>query len=129
MKYKVISFIVGMAFNIENKIENAINKFENNRILLRGEISIIYKCNKITMLFFFVIEFIIMSFFTVYIFCFCYVYPNNILDWFMSSCIIIGVIQFTLFLTIFLMSSIKYISLKCKWKICFNINMYFYEQF
>ena len=63
----LISFIVRMAFNIENKIENAIDKWENNAIILRGEISKIYKCNKIIMGFFIAIQFILL-FFLLFIF-------------------------------------------------------------
>ena len=116
-----------MAFNIENKIENAINKFENNKILLRGEISLIYKCNKMTMIFFFVIEFILMSLFTVYIFCFCYVYPNNVIDWICSSLLVIGLMQLFSVLSSFLISVIKYLSIKCDSELCFTFNKYLDE--
>ena len=120
----LISFIVGMAFNIENKIEDAIDKFEKNKVLLRGEISKIYKCNKMTMFFFFVIEFILMSFFTVYIFCFCYVYPNNVSDWINSSLLVIGIMQLFSVLASFLISVVRYSAIKRQSELCFTFNKY-----
>ena len=126
----LISSIISILFNTEGKIQKAMEKRKNKNIaLVKKQISEIYKCFGITLIIFIILQFISFTFFIIYFFCFYYVYPNNVIEWLLSSCIIIGVIQFTLFLTIFLMSSIKYISLKCKWKICFNINMYFYEQF
>ena len=97
-------------------------------VLVKKEMSEIYKCFVISLIFFIIIQFMSFSFFIIYYFCFYYVYPNNVMEWLLSSGIIIGIVQFTSFLTIFLLSFIKYISLECKWKICFNINMYFYEQ-
>ena len=124
----LISFIIGIVFNIENKIENAIKKNKSNIIILRGEISQIYKCNKIILLVYIIVQFIIMTFFTIYIFCFCYVYPNNTLDWIKSSLIVIGIMQSLSFLTIFFVSIIKYIGIHCHNKLCFTINKYLEEQ-
>ena len=125
----LISFIISVLFNTEKKIEKAMEKRKKKSIVLvKKEMSEIYKCFVISLIFFIIIQFMSFSFFIIYYFCFYYVYPNNVMEWLLSSGIIIGIVQFTSFLTIFLLSFIKYISLKCKWKICFNINMYFYEQ-
>ena len=123
----LISFVVEMAFNIEKKIENAMDKLKKNKILLRGEISKIYKCNKIIMGFFIILVFILMACFTIYIFCFCYVYPNNSLDWIISSLFVIGLIQIFSFLSSLLISFVRYIAIKRHSELCFTINKYLYE--
>ena len=120
----VISFIIGILFNTGKKIDNVIIKNKNNKILLKGEIAKIYRCNNIIILFFIIFQFILMILFTIYIFCFCYVYPNNKLDWFESSLLVIGIMQtFSLFNS-FLISIIKYLSIKFQWELCFKINSY-----
>ena len=120
----LISFIIGILFNTEKKIEKVIDKNKNNKILLKGEIAKIYRCNNIRIIGFIILQFIIMGMFTIYIFCFCYVYPNNKLDWFESSLIIITIMQsFSLFSSI-LISFIKYLSLKFQCELCFKINAY-----
>ena len=65
-----------------------------------------------------------MAFFTIYTFYFCYVYPNNATDWLNSSLLVIGIIQLISFLNSFLISFIKYISIKCQSQICYGINRY-----
>ena len=124
----LISFIIELLFNIEKKIGNIMNKKKNNIIILKGEISQAYKFYNITTILFIILQFITFTFFIIYIFCFHYVYPNNILDWFVSSLIIIIIIQIISIFTIFLVSLMKYLSLKIKWQLCYNINMYLYEQ-
>ena len=125
----LISFIISVLFNTEKKIEKTMGKRgKKGIVLLKKEMSEIYKCFGISLIIFIILQFMSFTFFIIYFFCFYYVYPNNVAEWLLSSCIIIGIIQFTSFLTIFLLSLIKYLSIKCKWKICFNINMYFYEQ-
>ena len=117
----VYSFVIGMVFNIERKIENEINKKNDNKILLRGEIIKIYKCNNIIVIIFIISQFIIMAFFFFFVFCFCYVYPNNILDCFLSSLIVIAIIQLLSFINSFLIALIKYFSIKCQSELCFAI--------
>ena len=120
----VISFIIGILFNTDKKIDKVINKNKKNKIILKGEIAKIYRCNNIRILFFIIIQIILMILFIIYIFCFCYVYPNNKLDWFESSLIVIGLMQsFSLFSS-FLISTIKYFSVKFQWELCFKINAY-----
>ena len=120
----VISFTIGILFNTGKKIDNVINKNKNNKILLNGEIAKIYRCNNIRIIIFVVLQYILMIVFTIYIFCFCYVYPNNKLDWFESSLLVIGIMQsFSLFSS-FILSSLKYLSIKFQWEICFKINTY-----
>ena len=48
-----ISFMTDIAFDFENKVENAINKHKDNTILMKGEISKIYKCNNIKIIMFY----------------------------------------------------------------------------
>ena len=120
----VISFTIGILFNTGKKIDNVINKNKNNKILLNEEIAKIYRCNNIRIIIFVVLQYILMIVFTIYIFCFCYVYPNNKLDWFESSLLVIGIMQsFSLFSS-FILSSLKYLSIKFQWEICFKINTY-----
>ena len=123
----LISFVIGMVFDVERKIQNEINKNKDNKILLRGEIIKIYKCNIKIVIIFIILQFIIMAFFIIYAFCFCYVYPNNVSDWFISSLLVIGIIQLLSFINSFLIALIKYISIKCQSQLCFAINKYLDE--
>ena len=120
----IISFIMGIFFNIEKKIEDAREKYNNNKILLKGEISKIYKCNNILIKLFLFVQFICMVLFTIYIFCFCYVYPNNIIDWIESSLIVIMITQLLSLFTCLLISFTKYLGVKFHWELCFKINAY-----
>ena len=120
----IISFIIGILFNTEKKIDNAINKYNDNKILLKGEIAKIHRVSKIITLCFIIIQFILMILFTIYIFCFCYVYPNNKLDWVKSSLIVIGIIQIFSAFTCFLFTSIKYLGIKLQIEFCFKISSY-----
>ena len=120
----IISFIIGILFNTEKKIDNMINKNKNNKILLKGEIAKIYRCNNIRIISFIIIQIILMILFIIYIFCFCYVYPNNKLDWFESSLIVIAIMQTISFFNSFLLSLIKYLSIRFQWELCFKINAY-----
>ena len=123
----LISFVIGMVFDVERKIQNEINKNKDNKILLRGEIFKIYLCNNKIIISFIISQFIIKAFFIVYAICFCYVYPNNVLDWFISSLLVIGIIQLLSFINSFLIALIKYISIKCQSELCFAINRYLDE--
>ena len=124
----IISLIIGIVFNTGKKIKDIMDKRKQNLIILRGEISSVRKQFMITIILFIILQFIIMACFVIYIFCFCYVYPNNILDWFMSSCIIIGVIQLFSLLSVIIISFIKFLCIKYQWELCYIINMYLYEQ-
>ena len=121
----IISFIIGILFNTEKKIDTAVNKYIGNKILLKGEIAKIFRISKIIILCFIIIQFLLMILFTIYIFCFCYVYPNNKLDWFESSLIVIGIIQIFSCFTCFLFTFIKYLGIKFQLEFCFKINSYF----
>ena len=121
----IISFIIGILFNTEKKIDTAMNKYIGNKILLKGEIAKIFRISKIIILCFIIIQFLLMILFTIYIFCFCYVYPNNKLDWFESSLIVIGIIQIFSCFTCFLFTFIKYLGIKFQLEFCFKINSYF----
>ena len=123
----VISFIIGIVFNTEKKIDEVINKYKDNKILLKGEIAKIFRRSKTTALCFIIIQFVLMIVFTIYIFCFCYVYPNNKLDWFESSLIVIGIIQILSLFTCFLFTLIKYLGIKFQLEYCFKITAYFEE--
>ena len=120
----LISFIIEILFNTEKKIENLQKKYKDNKILLKGEIAKLFRCSNIITISFIIVQFILMTFFTIYIFCFNYVYPNNMLDWLESSLIILFIIQSFSLLTSFLISILKYLSVKFHWKLCFLINEY-----
>jgi hypothetical protein len=119
----VISFIIGILFNTDKKINNVINK-NKNQLFLKGQIAKIYRCNTIRIICFIIIQFILMVLFIIYIFCFCFVYQNNKLDWFESSLIIITIMQSFSVLTTFLFSFFKFLSIKFQWELCFKINSY-----
>ena len=121
----VISFIIGILFNTEKKIDEAINKYNSNKILLKGEIAKIYRISKIIILSFIIIQFILMILFTTYIFCFCYVYPNNQLDWFESSLLVIGIIQIFSLFTCILFTFLKFLGIRFQLEYCFKISSYF----
>ena len=125
----LITFIIGIVFNTEKKIESTINKRKNNLILLKGEISVINKRFNIIISIFIVFQFLVMTCFVIYIFCFCYVYHNSIFEWIKSSFIIFAIIQSFSVLTIFIIASFRYLSIKYQLKLCFNINMYLYQQY
>ena len=119
----VISFIIGILFNTDKKINSVINK-NKNQLFLKGQIAKIYRCNTIRIICFIIIQFILMVLFIIYIFCFCFVYQNNKLDWFESSLIIITIMQSFSVFTTFLFSFFKFLSIKCQWELCFKINTY-----
>ncbi len=122
-----ISFIIGIVFETDKKIEDAMEKDSKNKILLRGKISKIYKCNIIVLTIFIICQFFVMAFFTVYISCFCYIYSNIMLDWIESSLIVIGIIQsFSFFASIFI-SFVKYLGVRGKCEICYKFNSYLDE--
>ena len=119
-----ISFIIGIIFISDKKIEDTIEREKENKILLKGEISKIYKCNNKIIMVFAIAQFFVLAFFNIYVFCFCYVYPNSIKDWCKSSLIVIGLIQFFFVFASFLISFTKYLSVKCNWKLCYTINSF-----
>ena len=121
----VISFIISILFNTEKKIDSVMNKYNGNKIIIRGEIAKIFRLSKIITLCFIIIQFVLMILFMIYIFCFCYVYPNNKLDWVESSLIVIGIIQSFSCFTCFLFTGIKYLGIKFQLEFCFKINSYF----
>ena len=121
----IISFIIGILFNTEKKINDAINKYTGNKRILKGEIAKIFRISKIIMRSFIIIQFILMILFTIYIFCFCYVYHNNKLDWFESSLIVIGIIQMVSLFTCCLFTLIKYLGIKFQLEYCFKFSSYF----
>jgi len=123
----LISVVVGILFSTDKKIEDAKEKYEKNKILLKGEISRIYKCNNVTIIAFTIFQFIAMTIFTIYIFCFCYVYPNNNIEWIESSLIVIGIMQLLSIFTCLLISFFRYVGVKCQSELCFKINSYLDE--
>ena len=124
----LIDFMKELIFSTAEKLETIIERNKNNKILLKGEIVKAFKCNKIIIVCFIFVQLCVSIFFVLYVLCFCYVYPNNYLDWFESSIIIIGMLQTFPFLSSFLISITKYYSLKCHSEICFNINEYLVEK-
>ena len=120
----VISFIIGLLLETDKKIDEAIEKGKRNKILIRGEITQIYKCYNIILVLFIVFQFIVMIFFTFYVFSFCYVYPNTIMDWFKSNIIVIGFVQFVSVFESFFIAFVRYLSVKCRWELCFKFNSY-----
>ena len=125
----LIGIVIGVIFSTDKKIETIAEANKDNKILLKGEISKAYKCNHIIIVAFIIAQFLLSTFFVLYILCFCYVYPNNTLDWFESTLIVIGILQSIPFLTSILISFIKYLSIKCQSEICFKINSYLDEKF
>ena len=125
----LISFIIGFVFGTDKKIDSVMEANNKNKILLRGQLSKVYKLNNLILVIFIIFQFIIMAFFTMYIFCFCYVYPNSILEWCKTSLFVIGLIQSISFLTSALISTIRYVSVKCRCESCFNFNSYLEDYF
>ena len=117
----IITFIIGILFNSEKKINKAMNKYKDNKIVLRGQISKIYRCNKNQLIYFVIIQLLLMILFLVYISCFCYVYPNNQDDWFESSLIVIGIMQLVPFGSSLIIAMLKFCSIKFENEFCFNI--------
>ena len=120
--------VIEIVFDTEKEIDKIIKKKKNDVIILKGEITKIYKCNIIKIISFIIFQFIVMAFYTIYILCFCYVYPNTVLDWTQTSLIVIGVMQSLSFFTSFLISFVKFISIKFQWKLCFIINEFLIER-
>ena len=120
----IMSFIIGLLLETDKKINEAIEKGKRNKILLRGEISKIYRRYKIILLIFIVFQFIAMTFFTLYAFSFCYVYPNTKMDWLKSNIVVIGFVQFVSIFECFLMALARYLSVKFRWEFCFKFNAY-----
>ena len=98
-----------------------MNKYKDNKIILRGQISKIYRCNKNQLIYFVIIQLLLMILFLVYISCFCYVYPNNQDDWFESSFIVIGIMQLVPFGSSLIIAMLKFCSIKFENEFCFNI--------
>ena len=120
--------IIGILFNTEKEIEKTIKRKKNDPIILKGEITKIYKFNIIKIIIFIIFQFCAMAFFTLYILCFCYVYPNTALDWVQTSLIVVGIIQSMSFLTTLLIALLKFISIRRQWKLCFLFNEFLDEK-
>ena len=124
----IISMIIGILFNTEKEIEKLIKRKKNDPIILKGEITKIYKFNVIKVIIFVIFQFCAMAFFTLYILCFCYVYPNTALDWTQTSLIVVGIIQSMSFFTSLLIALLKFIGIKRQLKLCFLFNEFLDEK-
>ena len=124
----LIDFMKELIFSTAEKLETIIERNKNNKVLLKGEIYKTFKYNKIVIVCFIFLQLCVSIFFVLYVLCFCYVYPNNYLDWFGSSIIIIGFFQSFPFLGSFLIAITKFYGLRCQSELCFNLNEYLAEQ-
>ena len=60
----LISFIIGFVFGTDKKIDSVMEANNKNKILLRGQLSKVYKLNNLILVIFIIFQFIIMAFFT-----------------------------------------------------------------
>ena len=120
----IVDFILGMFFNTDKKIEDAIEKYKDNKIIMKGVISRISKCYDIVLVIYAFSLFLFNIFFTIYAFCFCYVYPNTIINWCQVTIFVILIYQLLSFLASMLIAFLKFLSIRFRWELCFKINSY-----
>jgi len=70
----IINIIVGILFRADKSIRKVQSKYQDNPVILHGEIVKIYKSTKNLYIIFTIINCIIMGIFIFYLFCFCGVY-------------------------------------------------------
>ena len=123
----IISSVTLILFDTDKKIEETMRKYKDNKIIMKGELSKIYKCYNLSLTIYGLSLFVVNGVFTFYVFCLCYAYPHILKHWCQVSVFVISLMQLTSFLTSLLISFLKFLSVRFRWEICFKINIYLEE--
>ena len=113
----IVNFLINFIIINGDKIKNIINKKENNdnnKVIIRGEISkILFKIER-SIIIFFLVNYFIMILSWYYITCFNNVYCNTKIEWIKSSIFIIVIMQLEPFVYTLGITSLRYISIHCE---------------
>ena len=91
------------------------------------EIKKIFKCLKLKIIIFLVIEGLLMLFFFYYVTAFCHVYSSTQTSWLLDSLTSYGISLLTAFALSFIMSIVYKIAVKCKCKVLYKITLFIYS--
>ena len=91
------------------------------------EIKKIFKCLKLKIYIFLVIEALLMLFFFYYVTAFCHVYASTQTSWLLDSLTSYGISLLTAFVLSFVMTIFYIIAVKCKCKILYKITLFIYS--
>ena len=123
----VVNLIVGLLFRADKQIRKVQSKYQDNKVILHGEIVKIYKSTKILYIAFTIFNVCAMLVFIFYLFCFCGVYRNCQADWFEGCFIVIYLMQLVPVLVSLLLAILRKSGLKCKIEFLFKINSWIIE--
>ena len=118
----LINMIIGLLFKADKSLRKVQNKYQNNPILLHGEIVKIYKSTKCIYIVFTIFNFVLMILFIFYLFCFCGVYRNCQSDWLIGCFVVIVIMQLFPVLVSFLLAFLRKVGLVCKIEFLFKIS-------
>lgn len=123
----IINLIVGILFRADKSIRKVQQKYQDNPIILHGEIAKIYKSTKNLYIIFTIVNCIIMLVFIFYLFCFCGVYRNCQADWFEGCFIVFFLMNILPVLVSLLLACLRKLGLVCKMECFFKINSWIIE--
>ena len=118
----VINIIVDLLFKSDKQIRKVQNKYQDNKVLMHGEIVKIYKSTKLIYIVFTIFNVFIMIIFIFYLFCFCGVYRNCQADWFEGCFINLYLLQFVSVLICYILAVFRKGGLNCKVDFLFKIS-------
>lgn len=118
----VINIIVDLLFKSDKQIRKVQNKYQDNKVLMHGEIVKIYKSTKLIYIVFTIFNVFIMIIFIFYLFCFCGVYRNCQADWFEGCFINLFLLQFVSVLICYILAVFRKGGLNCKVDFLFKIS-------
>ena len=123
----IINIIVGLLFRADKQLRKIQSKYQDNKIILHGEIVKIYKSTKMLYIVFTIFNVLAMIVFIFYLFCFCGVYRNCQADWFEGCFIVIFLMQLLPVIVSLLLAIFRKAGIVCKVEFLFKINSWIIE--
>ena len=123
----VINIIVGLLFRADKQLRKVQSKYEDNKIILHGEIVKIYKSTRSLYIIFTIFNICCMLIFIFYLFCFCGVYRNCQADWFEGCFIVLFIMQLVPVIVSAFLAVMRKAGLICKIEFFFKINSWIIE--
>ena len=120
----ILNYIIDCFFVEEKKLKRILKREKDSEIILKYEITQIFKIIKKRYLYFIIISFIITILTWYYIFCFNNIYPHMKSDWIKSSIVIIFIMQILSIMLCLLEAILRFLSFKCKSEKIFKIILF-----
>ena len=121
----IVNYIIECFFVDEKKIKGILKREKENILILKYEMTKIFKSISIRNNLFILVSFAISIFTLYYVFCFNNIYPSMKGEWIKSSIIIIFVMQGLSILKCLIETIIRFISFKCKSEKVYKISYIF----